>query len=107
MRRDEACLDHDGGDGAPVSFFLVFKPLWIWPPVSFMFYVCLFCLINSAVKVNIKFFRQIVVQPGSLSLPRFRRKSVLEVNKRSSEFLHFNFLADVLNFKSLTKYFAS
>ena len=69
--------------------------------MSSLFYVCLFCLTNSAVKVNTKFAGLFVAQPGSLSLPRSRRKSVLEVNKRSSESMHFNFLADVLNFESL------
>ena len=41
-------------------FFLSWKPLWIWPPVSSLFYVCLFCLINSTVLVNTKFVRRIV-----------------------------------------------
>ena len=43
MRRDEACLDHDGGDGAPVSFFLVLKTIVDLIPCEF-FVLCLLVL---------------------------------------------------------------
>ena len=43
VRRDEACLDHDGGDGAPVSFFLVLKTIVALSPCEF-FVLCLLVL---------------------------------------------------------------
>ena len=59
-------------------------------------------VIKNAELVNTKFVCRIVsCQPDSLSLPRSRRKSVLEVNKRLSESMHFNSLADLLNLNIL------
>ena len=43
VRRDEACLDHDGGDGAPVSFFLDLKTIVALIPCEF-FVLCLLVL---------------------------------------------------------------
>ena len=103
VRRDEACLDHDGGPGPPVPpllpiflFVCRAKSLWCFVMVvlgflcflSASFWYC-FLFLNCAFIVSVLFFclaksgwGHNLLWSGSLSLPRTRRKPVLEVKAR-------------------------